>query len=305
MSKKPNFFFIGGMRCGSTSINLLLDQHPDIFMSPIKEPRFFEAELLRSKLKQNPNDADLKKQLLHFTQTGKHREEIEYLSLFSKANNERYIGESSHYLYNPEVAKLIKEKYPNSKILISIRNPVDRLFSEYSFYTRRGSYKGSFKSFLLENADVKDGVLIEKPNGRLNKGLYFDRVRTFIQIFGEENVKVIIFEKFIQQEKQTMDEVYEWLGIDQISEITLVHAQKSGKFTVPLIKRIISNKWVNSKVKKIVPKMWLVKIREIIYKFFLKEGSIDNISKALLNEFYIEDRIKLTTQFNLDLDHWQ
>ncbi|WP_430450408.1 sulfotransferase [Rhodophyticola sp.] len=125
------------MRCGSTSLYLLLQQHPEIFMSPIKEPMFWAAENLR----RHGRDAGT-------VLSGKYITQEAYLGLFADAQQESWRGEASHYLYHGDVAGLLHEEVPDARLIVSLRNPSDRIFSEYLLRVRSWGLEGSFEDFL-------------------------------------------------------------------------------------------------------------------------------------------------------------
>ena len=120
--QKPNFFIVGLPKSGTTALHDFLNQHPQIFMSKVKEPHFFCTDFHRE------SDAFHDSQLFfHF------RDEETYLKLFSDLTTEKVIGESSTgYLYSKEAAKQIHDFNPEAKILIVLREPTSFLYSVHS-----------------------------------------------------------------------------------------------------------------------------------------------------------------------------
>jgi Sulfotransferase family len=109
----PNFFVVGAAKSGTTSIYRYLRQHPDVYMPIVKELHWF------SRLEPNP------RQGFHPITS-----EEEYLSLFEGWRGERAIGEASpSYLWDPKAPERIQRSVPSAKILILLREPVDRAFS--------------------------------------------------------------------------------------------------------------------------------------------------------------------------------
>ena len=124
----PNFFIVGAPRSGTTSLYEYLKEVPEVFMSPVKEPNFFNLSV--------ENDLFLSKPI---------REKKKYLDLFKNVKDEKAIGEASPtYLWDPKTPKLIHEIIPDAKIIISLRDPVERTFSHYLMYFRNGIMKDSF-----------------------------------------------------------------------------------------------------------------------------------------------------------------
>src|SRR5882672_9220913 len=115
--KLPNFFIVGAPKAGTTSLYYYLSHHPEVFMSPVKEPNFFSYD-------------ETVKQNLYHKEKGVGKFE-EYRQLFASSNgHHKAIGEASvSYLFYPSVPQRIHELVPKAKIIISLRNPVERAYS--------------------------------------------------------------------------------------------------------------------------------------------------------------------------------
>ena len=127
----PNFLVIGAAKAGTTSVYEYLKQHPQIWMSPLKETNFFalEGETLNFR---GPGDQDY---INRFSIT-----KIEdYLNLFQGVSNQVAIGEVSPlYLYSLKAPERIRHYTPDTKIIIILRNPVDRAYSSFLHLIRDG-----------------------------------------------------------------------------------------------------------------------------------------------------------------------
>ena len=116
----PNFLIIGAMKSGTTALYYYLEQHPQVYMSPVKEPNFFCSE--------ENSDGDFA------TRLGA------YQDLFRDVSGEKAIGEASHcYLYEPEAAARIQEYITDAKLIAVLRDPVDRAYSHFLHMVRNGS----------------------------------------------------------------------------------------------------------------------------------------------------------------------
>ncbi len=109
--KKPNLFILGAPKCGTTSLASWLSEHPNLFMSPVKEPHYFNTDGTTA------------------TKTSS-----EYERLFYKARNKHAIvGEAStHYLFSKNAVPKILDYNPSSKFIVCIRNPVEMAPSLHS-----------------------------------------------------------------------------------------------------------------------------------------------------------------------------
>jgi Sulfotransferase domain len=169
----PDVFIVGAPRCGTTALYTYLRDHPEIFMSPIKEPEFFTDFL------------------------GEHRRVRtwpEYLGCFAGVRGEKRIGEASvSYLASHTSARVIKEFSPLARIIIMLRNPVDAMYSMY--YLRRFSNledQPSFEAAL--DADARGRKVAELTYRERAK--FAPQVERYVTVFGREKVQVIVYDDF-------------------------------------------------------------------------------------------------------------
>lgn len=130
--KKPNLFIIGAPKCGTTSIIHYLDKHPDIFVSPVKEPHYFNEG---SGHRYYKNEAD-------------------YLRLFSGATTQTYCCEGSvWYLFSENAVDNILRFNPDAKFVVMLRNPSTMFFSLHQELLFGGSenVKSAAKAWELQN----------------------------------------------------------------------------------------------------------------------------------------------------------
>jgi len=198
----PEFFIVGAAKSGTTSLWQYLRQHPAIFMPADitwKEPSFYCDSYGVSDL-------------------------AFYLSLFKEAKPDQIIGEASTpYLSSPESPGRIHGAAPESKIIIMLRNPVDRAYSLYKWMHHEKYEKAdSFEEALeIEVKSRKDDEAFLKDNGHFywdflyfHSGLYFEQVRRYYDLFSASQIKVIIFEDFARRGLEITKEVYAFLGVD-------------------------------------------------------------------------------------------
>jgi len=204
MEKWPSFFIVGAPRAATTSLDDLLKRSKGVFMPSHKEPHYFSS--IKSTQLYPPPIRDKKK----------------YLSLFKKSQKGALIGESSaSYLWDPTSPKLIHKIIPEAKIIISLRDPVERAYSHYFLRVGGGktySFLEAIKIALDSKNDFYQGVIILG-------GWYNEQVKRYLEIFGQKQVKVLIFEEFIKNPKKTIKEVFEFLNLtsDPPEEVELVH----------------------------------------------------------------------------------
>jgi len=227
--KKPNFFIAGQPRSGTTALFRFLNQHPEIYMCESKEPYYFCTDF------HEESDQYHKKKLRFPIRTEK-----QYLQLFKDAVNEKIIGEATpDYLFSKNAAKNICAFNREAKILISIRNPVDLLYSLHSqmlFYG--GEDVEDFKKALEMEPARKECRNL--PRGLLwPSSLYYSeriqfcrQIKIFLDCFSGNRVKIIIFDDFIQDNLKICRQILEFLDVDTgfIPDLKVYNPQKVVRF---------------------------------------------------------------------------
>lgn len=224
MSRLPNFFIAGAPKAGTTSLYHYLDQHPQVYMSAIKEPNFFAAEIRAENfdpklLRGIARDArDLREYL-----SGPMRRKrfggivadwADYLRLFTNANNESALGEASVcYLWSPTAPERIAARIPDSRILVMLRDPADRAFSQYQQGLGNGAIRWSFRQHIERNLRHRSGLFcVHYPF--LELGLYSEQLGRYLERFGR-NVWVGFHEDFKNRPLEVYQNICGFLGVAQ------------------------------------------------------------------------------------------
>jgi len=199
----PNFLIIGAAKSGTTAIYTYIKQHPEIFMSPKKELRYF------SNIK--PQTKDVPKQYIHESVSSVE----EYEHFFDGITDERIIGESSPtYLYTPGTAENIKTHIPHVKLLAILRNPVDRAYSAYTHALRE--WKEPAKTF--REALTLETQRIDAGWGMLwhyvNAGFYFEQLSRYYQIFDPSHIKVVLYDDLVNDPYKLLQDLFSFMDVD-------------------------------------------------------------------------------------------
>lgn len=194
-----NFFIVGAAKGGTTTVFERLNNRPDVYLSPLKEPNYYSSDIdigkFSPEFKANTR-LDLsdyfKTPPLEVRQIGFVRDPEDYEKLFALAPDcAKIIGEcSTSYLWSEEAPKRIAQAHPEAKILIILRNPIDRLYSHYMMARKYG-----FTSLPLIDAVKKDMDRPEKGWGErelfVDLGLYTDQITRYKELFPEASIKII------------------------------------------------------------------------------------------------------------------
>lgn len=221
---EPNFFIVGAPKAGTTSLYHYLDQHPQIYMSPIKEPSFFASELRPENFhprfrEQLLRERENVRQYLAGPMTEKRfggpvEDWHSYQRLFQNARAGQAIGEASaSYLWSPTAARNIAAKIPHARIVMILRNPADRAYSQYLGAVNDGLVRRSFRE-QLRLSRGSTSALFDVLNPMLEFGLYAPQVERYLQAFPKRNLKVILYEDYRGWPAATLSDLFAFLGID-------------------------------------------------------------------------------------------
>jgi hypothetical protein len=214
----PNFLIIGAAKSGTTSLYEYLKQHPQIWMSPVKETNFFalEGETLDFR---GPGDQDY---INRFSIT-----KIEdYLNLFQGVDNQVAIGEASPlYLYHPTTPKRIQHYIPDAKLIVILRNPVDRAYSSFLHLVRDGREPLRNFAKALQEEEVRIHSNWEHIWHYKQVGFYYVQLNRYFNTFYKQQIKVYIFEDFITNPVWILKDIFQFLGVDDsfIPDMSIRH----------------------------------------------------------------------------------
>lgn len=311
--KRPNFFLVGTVKGGTTALHRYLSSHPQVFVSPIKEVNFFSKDAIHP---ENFSDdykhdvsVDIEKYLsgdmaypIHIAHI---TDEKTYIKLFDKAQDECAIGEMSlSYLLYDGVAEKIKSYNNDAKILMILRNPSDRAFSQYIMNLKQGK--------ILKTNFIEEIVKDEKafPSGwganhqYLYIGKYYNQVKNYLEVFPKEQVKVLLYDDFLTNPQKVLSEMFSFLGVS--NDLIIDSKQKyneSGLSRFPRINYFLNQTGILQYAKQILPYSW----RGFIKTLFYTQKNLPKLEKndrKWLIEYYREDILALQKLINKDLSAW-
>jgi hypothetical protein len=278
----PNFFIVGAQKAATTSLYFYLKKIPGVYMSPLKEPFYFAIHAVKN------SASDLV------------RDKEEYLRLFEKARGYTAIGEATPiYLWDPDSPNLIHQTVPHARIVMILRDPVERAYSNYLMYRKYGGIKSSFYDELMRDYQCE-----EKLYGRsqlyIEFGMYYQQVKRYFDIFGREQVKVLVFEEFVQHPAQSVNDVLAFLGVNYtVSEVR----EQYNAYSVPrspLSRSIFALfRWLRArnikfyKILILLPDSIIESLPEKILFKRAQKPKIESRAFKFLQEIYHDDVLKL------------
>lgn len=269
----PNLLLVGAAKSGSTLLAECLAQHPEIYMSSVKEPHYFVPNLAVSSLD-------------------------EYCSLFKNAESKKIRAEASTgYLYSEAAAKAIKEALPDPKIMIILRNPVEMAFSYWAFMSRRGNETETFETAIATQEQRWSKEYMESRVGwpysylYIERAKYYHQVKRYFDLFGRDRVKVLIFEEFLQDPESAFQEIFEFLEIETSFQPQIKQVNTGGTLRYKQVEWLIQQEF--PVMKNLIPLVWRDKIRT-----FMRDINVKTDEKPVLSP---EMRRKLTAIFTEDV----
>lgn len=267
----PNLFIVGASRAGTTSLSRYLGAHPEIFMTPFKEPHFFSGH-------RHP--------LLPFV-----HDQNAYLRLFAGAREPVRGEASTSYLANEAAAVRIKEVSPDARILIALRDPVDRAYSVFWRRVRTGLERRSFAAAVAQELDPGFG----EPSSYAWSSRYAGNVRRFLRVFGP-NVRIVVFEELIRDVPRELAGVFAFLGVDA-AVAERIPPEKHNPFAMPR-NRLAARLLGSSRARRVGRALVPFALREPLERRLVETRAkppIDRETERLLIEFFAPDVRELAT----------
>ncbi len=224
-NKKPNLFLVGAPKAGTTSIYRFLQSHPDIFMSPIKEPHYFSKDIKSEKFSKDYSKRNYINLDQYFSNNKLPNIQIaflenyhQYMELYRDKKDEKYFGEgSTGYLFSRVAAKEIYNFNPDAKIIMILRNPVERTFSHWRMDSRAGySRSDNFYKDIIFDYSLEDNTWGGVSSTYIQLGLYSQQVKRYLEYFPKENVKIFFYDEFEKNPEDIKKELFNFLNVQDV-----------------------------------------------------------------------------------------
>ncbi len=204
----PNFIIIGAGRSGTTSLYHYLSQHPEVFMSPVKETRFFawRAEFAgRAQVDRRAHRPQYPVRAL-----------ADYEALFAGAAGRRAIGEATpRYMFVPGVPDLMASLVPEARLIAILRDPAERAFSSWMGRVLNGLERRSFEQAVEDELPQIHEAVKPGEFAHLRPGLYHRHLMCFFARFRRERLLILLYDDLAASAGATMRKVLRFLEIDE------------------------------------------------------------------------------------------
>jgi hypothetical protein len=309
----PNFFIVGAPKAGTTSLFHHLNQHPQIYMSPLKETCYFSEEMRLERFapQLQPLVRDGEARLREYLDApslgprfgGIVSEWEDYCRLFAGAGEQTAVGEASPcYLWSKTAPVRIAACNPNAKVIMILRNPIDRAFSQYLQMANYGDCPSGFEQHLkacLSNTR-KDEISMLHPF--LEFGSYSSQVERYRSVFPSRRIGLWLYEETHQSE--FLPNVYDFLGVDRsfAADTSIRHLEQK-VLRAPKVSRALRISTITNRMRWMIPASVRPVVRSVLYRT-RGEAKMSERERAMLVEYYLPDIRKLELVLGRDLSHW-
>jgi hypothetical protein len=264
----PNFLGIGVQRGGTTWLFENLRQHPEIFLSPKKEIRFFEENW----------ELGMEWYKAHFDQ----------------ARGQKAIGEITPSYFHPTPIQRIKETVPAARLIVILREPVDRAVSAYRLYKTR-HYRGmSFPEACKQNSELL-----------VRLGMYADSMHCLLEHFPREQIQMFRYEEIASRPTELLKDVFKFLGVDP-SFTPEAHDRVYNHVLFPTTQRVLKKLGLSFVVQALKGSRLGDSIKRTHFRASKKGGrrDIDPAFAAELKARFRPDILETQSLTGIDLSSW-
>lgn len=293
----PDFFIVGAAKSGTTSLWYYLGQHPQIFMTKDigeKELGFFCDHYGLSNIDQ-------------------------YLNFFKGAKKDQLIGEACHaYLSSPESPELIYNANPNAKIIVILRNPVDRAYSLYSWMVNHGyEHASTFEKALklekkrkvkFELESKKSAPIYFRNYYYFESGLFEDQIKRYLKIFPRKSIQILTFDEFVENPSGILNRIQKFLGVEKNNKFDLEPQNETFNIKSSLLQYFLRCIFPIYATRFRVPNRIYNKLSNVLNQYNLshkKRGKMLSATRERLAIAYLRDIEKLELMLSKDLSKWK
>lgn len=311
---QPNFFIAGAPKTGTTSLWHYLRQHPQIYLSPVKEPCYFASEVRLEHFGREFESTARRKsqrlsQFINGSMDGVDPGGIvanwdDYVRLFETVGSQTAIGEASVcYLWSPTAAINIRSRIPEAKIIMILRDPAERAFSQYLQYAANGLVKRSFREH-IESSARHTGREFNTLYPFLEYGLYYGQVKTYLEVFPRANVRIYLYEEAWSDPSLFLKQIFEHLNVDSAFRPDMSRRALERRAPRSLAGHyLLAKSGMAPRLKALAPRAAWDGVRALMFK---SPGSLrmDASDRQYLCDYYREDVRSLSSLLNRNLAAW-
>jgi len=207
---KPGFFVLGAAKCGTNTLHQYFDRMPDVCVPWPKESSFFSHHF--------------DKGMDYYRRT-----------YFGHWKGRQCIGDMSVFnLYCPDAPLRIHQLAPDARLIVMVRNPIERAHADWHFQSQRNRETRSFEQAIEQEMSQRDQVWDvsgeDKKRRYLDSGHYHEQVERYLQLFSRQQLKIILIDDLIARPGEVVSDVVSFLNLDPARNRfeAAIHVNKAG-----------------------------------------------------------------------------
>ena len=281
---KVDFIGIGAQKSATSWIAKCLSVHPEVFVADCKETHFFS------------DDEKYSKGINH------------YHEYFINSNSNQFVGEySTSYLTSRKAAERIKLYSPNIKLIVCLRNPVDRAFSHYLHLTFKSDNK------TVDSGSLRDAIKTQPDI--IENGMYGKSLSHYFKLFPVNNILVLFYEDIQKDSRDFIKRVYDFIGVDSSftpSFLNIRYNTSDARSSV-YFKKV--NKIYFALKKNVFGRSLIKSLRRIGINALMVDSTLGRLKtnqikmsesdRDFIYDIYRDDINKLSDLLGIDLSNWQ
>ena len=296
----PNFFLIGAQKCGTTFVQVCLSEHPDVFL-PLEEIPFFEDPCY--------SESDVRA-LERLFEAGKHKKAVGI--------------KRPNYLCLPECPERIHKHAPSARLIVILRDPVDRAVSAYYHYARMGF--GPTKHVNIGLPGILSGSHVNKyPRAEeiIEFGFYHRCLKRYLDYFGQSQMLIMLYDEIVENRLNGIKKICTFLDIEpEYVPLSLASRPQASMYSIPRLKLIALRNAImysyssdgmrlTSRDNMARRRAMLVRIidlvdQKVLSPFFSSpRPTLSSHTEKALSDLYTADTLKLEGLLNRSLGHWK
>ncbi len=304
----PNFFVLAPARSGTTTLHRLLDQHPEVYMCPVKETHFFAME--GNGREQGTLDQDRLRRLIA---AGAYQAQVTdiqtYSRLFDGVRGEKAIGEACPtYFRSPRAPERIRHHVPQARFVVVLRHPVDRAFSAYMSHARRHGWPLEGFAGIGRLCARVSPEEASKRFGFVEGGYHSVHLRRYLGLFGRGRIQVHLFDELMADIQGGLRKIYAFLGVEEsFSADTSVRYGATGLPRSRLLHTLLESSTgslaLRARLRPFVPRALRRAISHLRDWNLVKPQIPPDVRRDWIR-VYEEDIRELGRLIDRDLSHW-
>jgi hypothetical protein len=290
----PNFLIIGAPRSGTTTLYETLKQHPQIYLSPVKEPMFF---ILEGEQRTFPGPK---------SPTGT-TTIAAYRRLFRGVRQETAVGEASPcYLFSRQAPRRIKQYIPDAKLIAILRNPVERAYSHFAFHRLHGEEP---------LADFEAALAAEQERERMGwfcfwayrgMGCYGRQIERYASLFARRQMRFFLFEDLLSDPAALCADIFRFLGVSDT-----VRIRSGGRHNPSGMPRnrgmhafLTRPNIIKQALKRVLSEKTQYNLLTMLMNRNLRKPPLDREVRRRVLVMFREDILRTQDLIGRDLSHW-